>query len=150
MHILFRTFWCFCKMKFGKDVSSSRRKCRKAHFTAPSHRRRVIMSAPLSRELRKKYKVRSMPIRKDDSVMIVRGFYHDREGKVTQVYRKKWKIYVERITRDKITGESVQVGIHPSNVVITKLRMDKDRRRIIERKSQTVAKGKYTEADMKV
>ena len=31
-----------------------------------------------------------MPIRKDDEVQVVRGHYHDREGKVTQVYRKKW------------------------------------------------------------
>lgn len=107
------------------------------------------MSAPLSKELRQKYKVRSMPIRKDDSVMVVRGHYHDREGKVTQVYRKKWKIYIERITTDKNTGESVQIGIHPSNVIITKLRMDKDRHRILERKGQSSNKSKYTESDVK-
>lgn len=39
------------------DVSSSRRKARKAHFSAPSSVRRVIMSAPLSKELREKYNV---------------------------------------------------------------------------------------------
>ena len=39
-------------MKFSSDVSSSRRKSRKAHFTAPSSERRKIMSAPLSAELR--------------------------------------------------------------------------------------------------
>lgn len=39
------------------DVSSSRRKSRKAHFTAPSHIRRKIMSSPLSKELREKYNV---------------------------------------------------------------------------------------------
>lgn len=38
-------------------VSSSRRKSRKAHFSAPSSVRRVIMSAPLSKELREKYNV---------------------------------------------------------------------------------------------
>lgn len=40
------------------DVSSSRRKSRKAHFSAPSSIRRNIMSAPLSKELREKYNVR--------------------------------------------------------------------------------------------
>ena len=40
------------------DVSSSRRKSRKAHFSAPSHKRRVLMSAPLSKELADKYHVR--------------------------------------------------------------------------------------------
>lgn len=39
------------------DKTSSRRKQRKAHFGATSVERRVRMSAPLSKELRKKYNV---------------------------------------------------------------------------------------------
>ena len=38
-------------------VSSSRRTTRKAHFTAPSHIRRVMMSSPLSKALKDKYNV---------------------------------------------------------------------------------------------
>ena len=44
-----------------RSVSSSRRKSRKAHFTAPSHMRRIIMSSALSSELRNKYHVRCRP-----------------------------------------------------------------------------------------
>jgi large subunit ribosomal protein L26e len=44
--------------KVNTAISSSRRKSRKAHFAAPSSVRRVIMSAPLSKELREKYNVR--------------------------------------------------------------------------------------------
>ena len=62
-------------MKFNKNVSSSRRKQRKRHFSAPSNVRRVLMSAPLSKELRAKHSVRSMPIRKDDEVVVTRGHY---------------------------------------------------------------------------
>lgn len=40
------------------DVSSSRRKSRKLHFSAPSSIRRKIMSSSLSKELRSKYHVR--------------------------------------------------------------------------------------------
>jgi hypothetical protein len=40
------------------DVSSSRRKSRKAHFKAPSSIRRKIMSSPLSKDLRSKHSVR--------------------------------------------------------------------------------------------
>lgn len=36
----------------ASGIASSRRKSRKAHFSAPSSVRRVIMSAPLSKELR--------------------------------------------------------------------------------------------------
>jgi len=57
-------------MKLNKHVSASRRKNRKRHFTAPSHIRRRLMSAPLSKELRQKYTVRTMPIRKDDEVQV--------------------------------------------------------------------------------
>ncbi len=45
-------------MKFNTAISSSRRKSRKAHFSADSSARRKIMSAPLSKELRKKHGVR--------------------------------------------------------------------------------------------
>ena len=46
-----------------------------------------------------------MPIRKDDEVAVVRGTYKGREGKVVAVYRKKWVIHIERITREKVNGE---------------------------------------------
>merc|ERR1712014_239735 len=129
------------------NISSLRRKSRKAYFTAPSHVRRILMSAPLSKDLRSKYNVRSLPIRRDDEVMIVRGHYHDREGKVTTVYRKKWRIHVERVTRDKANGQTVNVGIHPSKVVITKIKLDKDRKALLERKNRKSKKGKYGEKD---
>merc|ERR1712078_350498 len=142
-------------MKFRANVSSSRRKARKAHFTAPSSVRRKIMSAHLNKELSQKYHVKSMPIRKDDEVIVVRGSHRGREGKVIQVYRKKYVIHIERVTREKSNGSTVNVGIHPSNVMITKLKLDKDRRAILERRDTTKAqekgKGKYNEsADKKM
>ena len=121
---------------FDVDVSSSRRKSRKAHFTATSDVRRKIMSAPLSKELREKYGVRSIPVRKDDEVMVVRGTYKGREGKVVQVYRKKWVIHIDRVTREKVNGATVPFGIDTSKVVVTKLKLDKSRNAILERKGK--------------
>ncbi len=43
--------------KFNENVSSSRRKQRKAHFGATSVERRVRMSAPLSKDLFQKFHV---------------------------------------------------------------------------------------------
>ncbi|KAI8393870.1 translation protein SH3-like domain-containing protein [Radiomyces spectabilis] len=123
-------------MKFSADVSSSRRKSRKAHFSAPSSIRRKIMSAPLSKELKEKHNTRSIPVRKDDEVMIVRGTYKGREGKVVQVYRKKWVIHIDRVTREKVNGATVPIGIHPSKVVVTKLKVDKSRQAILDRKAK--------------
>ncbi|GBC09580.1 hypothetical protein RclHR1_00090014 [Rhizophagus clarus] len=123
-------------MKFSKDVSSSRRKSRKAHFSAPSSVRRKIMSAALSKELRDKYNTRSIPIRKDDEVRIVRGTYKGRDGKVLRVYRKRWVIHIDRISKEKISGNTVPVGIHPSNVVVTKLKINRDRKNLLDRKNR--------------
>merc|ERR1712170_152668 len=139
-------------MKLNKNVSASAKKQRKRHFTAPSHIRRKLMTAPLSKDLRSKYGIKNIPIRKDDEVQVVRGHYKGQQvGKVVQCYRKKFCIYIERIQREKANGASVYVGIHPSKVSIVKLKMDKDRKLIIDRRAKGRAeatgkdKGKYTE-----
>ena len=85
-------------------MASVRSKSRKAHFTAPSNVRRKIMSAGLSKELREKHKVRSLPVRAEDVVMVVRGLHKGREGKVSTVYRKKFCLYIEKLTREKANG----------------------------------------------
>jgi ribosomal protein uL24 len=62
------------------------------------------MSSSLSKDLRQKYNVRSMPIRKDDEVLVVRGHYKGQQvAKVVQAYRKKFEIYIERIQREILT-----------------------------------------------
>ena len=33
-----------------------------------------------------------------------------------QVYRRRWVIHIERISKEKANGASVQVGVHPSKV----------------------------------
>ena len=65
--------------------------------------------------------------------MITRGSNKGREGKIISVYRLKYIVHVERVTREKTNGQSVPLGIHPSNCVITKLKVDKDREGILER-----------------
>ena len=67
--------------------------------------------------------------------MIKRGTNKGREGKITSVYRLKYLVHVERVTREKSNGQSVPIGVAPSKVEITKLKLDKDREKILERKS---------------
>ncbi len=126
-------------MKTHSDVTSSRRKCRKAHFTAPSHLRHRIMSASLTKELRKKHGIRSIPIRKNDEVVIKRGNYKGQKGKVIQVYRKKWCIHVDKVTKNKANGAPYQIPINASNVQIHKLKEGKDRLEKIKKIAAGVA-----------
>ncbi|KAL4677919.1 hypothetical protein H8959_020593 [Pygathrix nigripes] len=86
----------------------------------------------------------------DDEVQVVRGHYKGQQiGKVVQVYRKKYVIYIERVQQEKANGTTVHVGIHPSKVFITRLKLDKDRKKILERKAKSrqvgKEKGKYKE-----
>jgi large subunit ribosomal protein L24 len=97
-----------------------------------------ILSAHLSDELKNKYKRRSFPIRKGDSVKIIRGDFKGFSGTVLSLDREKMRIYVEGVTREKVDGSKVPIPIHPSKVVITKLNLD-DKKRVesLERKIKT-------------
>lgn len=35
----------------------------------------------------------------------MRGEHKSKDGKITQVYRKKFVVHVERVSRDKVNGE---------------------------------------------
>lgn len=103
-----------------------------------------MMSATLAKDLREKYDVRSMPVRKGDQVKVVVGNFKSTEGKVQNVYRRRRCIYIEKVEKSKVNTQMHQVPIHPSNCVITALKLDKDRKAILEKKKRT-AKGKNPE-----
>ena len=94
------------------------------------------MSAPLSKELREKYGVRSCPIRVDDEVTVATGRAKGNSGRVVKCYRKKFVIHIDKVQREKANGTTVNIGIHPSNVIITKLKLNDDRRKTLERKAE--------------
>jgi ribosomal protein L24 len=65
----------------------------------------------------------------------MRGDNKGFEGKITEVNRRKYKIYVEGLTREKVDGTTVFIPVHPSKVMITRLNLDdKWRKKILERK----------------
>jgi large subunit ribosomal protein L24 len=123
-----------------KIPGSRRRKQRKHYFEAPIHRVHKMMSATLSDELRDRYRIRSFPIRKGDTVKVLRGDYKGVTGAVTRIDYKRRRIYVNGVVRQKVSGEAVHVAIHPSKVMITKLNLD-DKRRVeaLERASRVKA-----------
>jgi large subunit ribosomal protein L26e len=100
------------------------------------------MSCRLSKDLKSKYSVRSLPIRKNDEIKILKGKGKNKTGKVVQVYRKKWCVYVDKVNRDKQNGQSVFLPIKPSYCVIEKLHLNKDRKSLLERISADKTKTK--------
>ena len=102
-----------------------------------------MMSAHLSGELKAKYEVRSIPVRKGDQVKVVVGNFKGQEGKVQSVYRRRRCIYIEKVIKEKPNGQQAQIPIHPSNCVISALKLDKDRKRILEKKKRVARQDKH-------
>ena len=110
-------------------------KQRKMLYQAPDHIRYRLFAAPVSPELRVSHGVKALPVRSGDSVRIMRGDRKGFEGKIARIDRKKYRIYVEGLTREKVDGTTIFVPMHPSKVMITRLNLDdKWRKKILERK----------------
>jgi large subunit ribosomal protein L24 len=78
----------------------------------------------LSKDLRVKYKRRTVRPRVGDSARIVRGEFKDIEGKITKVKPSLGMVNVEGVTREKLKGGTSPVPIHSSNIVVTDLTLD--------------------------
>ena len=97
--------------------------------------RRGMTSAHLSRELRAKYKRRSMSIRKGDEVKVVRGSLAGKTGTVEEVNTGDPSIFVSGLKLKRTIGTEKSIPIVPSNVIITSLALgDAMRQRILLRK----------------
>ena len=105
------------------------RKQRKYKFNAPDHIQAKFMRAPLSKDLRKKYEKKSIRIRKEDKVKILRGKFKGKEGKIENVSITDQKVTIEKIENYKKDGSKTPVPIHPSNIIIIELN-DEDKRRM--------------------
>jgi len=115
--------------------SSKPRKQRKYALKAPLHIKRKLVSSHLAESLRSKYKIRSLPLRKGDTVKVMRGQFKKKTGKVARVDLKKTRIYIDGIEMIKKDGSKIPYPIHPSNLLIEILVLeDKQRKELVERK----------------
>lgn len=106
-------------------------KSRRRRFNASSHLRRKFMAAPLSPNLRAEYGVRTLPVRRDDTVLITKGDRNMTEGRVVRVDVAHSQLFIEGVTRQSLNGTTVQIPVRPENVLITRLNLDDEHRRTI-------------------
>jgi large subunit ribosomal protein L24 len=109
--------------KFSKSWKASiqPRKQRKYAKNAPLHIKHKFVSANLSKELRKENGIRSLPVRKGDTVKIMTGGYKGKTGKITKVSLARTFVHVEGAEQKRADGTKSLYPIHPSNVRIIKL-----------------------------
>jgi large subunit ribosomal protein L24 len=127
------------------QTTKNPKKQRKMLFNAPAHVRHKLMAAPLSPELIAQRGIKSLPVRKGDSVRVVRGDHKGFDGKVSKVDLKHYRVTLEGLTREKVDGTTVFVALHPSKIMIRTLNLDdKVRKALLERKKPVVKKESKT------
>jgi large subunit ribosomal protein L24 len=117
------------------------RKQRKRFFNATAHVRHKNMAAPLSPELAASRGVKTLPVRKGDTVRIQRGDNKGFEGKISRVDLSHYRIYIEGLTREKVDGTNIFLPIHPSKVELRNLNLDDNwRKNVILPRKKEIAK----------
>jgi large subunit ribosomal protein L24 len=125
----------------------SPRRQRKALYTASTFRRRRRMSVPLSRELRRRFHRRSVPVRKGDTVRVLAGSFVGREERVARVVRRDYAVVLDNVTLKTGEEKLKPLPIRPGHLVITKLNLsDAWRRRTLRVADEDVTAEERGEA----
>ncbi|HKM09778.1 MAG TPA: 50S ribosomal protein L24 [Candidatus Methanomethylophilaceae archaeon] len=103
--------------------SSKARVQRKEQANAPAHKKRKMLSAHLSDDLREKHGARTARVCKGDTVVVLRGNEDicGFEGEVLDVYTDTGRVAIEGITIEQADGTATIRPIHASNMVIVRL-----------------------------
>lgn len=129
------------KKDFVKTWKKSKqpRKQRKYIAKAPLHLMSKFMSSHLSKELREKYKKRSIRVRVGDTVKVMRGQFSKKEGKIEKVNIKKGTVYISKIEFLKKDGSKSRYPIKPSNILVLELNTE-DKKRFGKAKKDALKK----------
>ncbi len=104
------------------------------------------MSCRLSEDLKAKYGMDSIKVRKGDFVKTIKGNFEGRQGKIIRINRKNWVFDIDKLTKklddgklnycDRVIGTVVYIPYHTSGCIITKLKIDKNRKAFLNRKKR--------------
>ncbi|MFC5365611.1 50S ribosomal protein L24 [Salinirubrum litoreum] len=104
------------------------RKQRNRTESASLHERQKQVRATLSDDLREEYGQRNVRVNAGDTVEVLRGDHAGEEGEVLKVDLKAAVIHVEDVTVEKADGEETPRPLDTSNVRVTELELEDDRR----------------------
>jgi large subunit ribosomal protein L24 len=105
------------------------RKQRTQTRNAPLHERHDQVRATLADNLREQYGQRSVRVNAGDTVEVLRGDHAGEEAEVIAVDLADEVVHVEGVTVEKADGEEVPRPLDASNLRVTDLDLEDDRRR---------------------
>ncbi len=117
----------------------SPRRQRRALYNASTTERRRRMTVPLSRELRRRFKRRNVPIRKGDTVRVLSGSFKGREERVAKVSRRAYSVTLDNVTLKTAEEKLKPLALRPAHLVVTRLNLaDPWRRRALKVREEEV------------
>lgn len=90
--------------------------------------KRKLLVAKLDEAITKTTNKKRMTVRKGDTIKILRGSYKGKSGKVEKVSYTKAKIYVKDIKQTNSKGQDKLIPFNASNVIITELFLNDNKR----------------------
>lgn len=124
-------------------ASKQPRKQRKYSYNAPLHTLKKFLAAPISKELKKKYGIRNLELKKGDEVIVLRGKNKKKHGKISEIKTDEQKVALDGIQKTKKDGTKVNVWFHPSKLKLVTLDTSDGRRlKRIKKKQPETTKNK--------
>ncbi len=115
------------------------RRQRRALYQASTAERRRRMTVPLSRELRRRFGRRNVPVRKGDTVRVLSGSFAGREERVARVTRRDYSVTLDNVTLKTAEEKLKPLALRTSHLVITRLNLaDPWRRRSLRLREEDV------------
>jgi len=115
------------------------RRQRRALYNAPTSERRRRMTVPLSRELRRRFRRRNVPVRKGDTVRVLSGSFAGREERVARISRRDYSVTLDNVTLKTAEEKLKPLALRTSHLVITHLNLaDPWRRRSLRLREEEV------------
>lgn len=124
-----------------KPSPKSPRKQRRMIHKSPIHANKRLLKVHLDEFLQEEYGLRALVVKKGDLVRIMRGQFRDTEGTVIRVDYAHARVYLDSASITKADGKEVNVPVHPSNLMLVKLEIDDERKKLIEEKVMTIAES---------
>ncbi|MBN2127036.1 MAG: 50S ribosomal protein L24 [Candidatus Diapherotrites archaeon] len=102
-------------------------KQRKKRFTSKQHEKVKLYRVHVSKELQKTIKKKTIGLKKEDKVKVMRGAQKGKTGKVMRINRNKEQVFIEKIVRKKSDGTETMIPIHPSNLLLLESKDEKSK-----------------------
>lgn len=130
-----------------RTTSKKPGKQRKYQFNVPMHESHKVISSHLSPELREEQGFRSLPVRVNDEVLIMRGKFKGIKGKINRINTKKQFVWVDKAVIKKTDNSEVPAKIHPSNLMIVKFGKHRDKARVEMINRRTTEEDAYLDPE---